>query len=136
MQFKYDVTFFSFSLQIMAMNNSPSKTEYNGHSYEFVGKVPEELVCKLCSKVLREPRQVVCCGQHYCHVCIERRIGTNYTCPNCRIPSFNHFRDTHFEQRVNTLKIDPLSSPQKGMQVDWRAVQPKASPQFFTGLCL
>ena len=91
--------------QIMAMNNSPSKTDYNGHSYDFVGRIPDELICKLCSKVLRDPKQVVCCGQHYCQACIEHRITTNFSCPNCRTPNFNHFRDTHFEQRVNTLKI-------------------------------
>ena len=89
----------------MAMNNSPSKMEYNGHTHDFVGRVPDELMCKLCSRVLRDPRQVVCCGQHYCQSCIERRINVNFTCPSCRTPSFNHFRDVHFEQRVNTLKI-------------------------------
>lgn len=80
--------------------NGPTAT-----SYEFVGKISEELICKLCSKVLRDPRQVVCCGGHYCHTCIQKRIDTNYSCPSCKTPSFNHFRDVHFEQRVNSLKI-------------------------------
>ena len=79
--------------------------DQNGPSYDFVGKVSEELVCKLCSKVLRDPRQVVCCGAHYCQNCIEKRINVNYTCPSCKTQNFNHFRDVHFEQRVNTLKV-------------------------------
>jgi TNF receptor-associated factor 4 len=87
------------------MNNTIPKVDNNGPVYEFAGKVPEELVCKLCSKVLRDPRQVVCCGAHYCQACIEKRIITNYTCPSCKTQSFNHFRDVHFEQRVNTLKV-------------------------------
>ena len=86
------------------MTQSPSK-EFNGQSIEFVGKVPDELMCRLCMKVLREPRQVVCCGQHYCSGCIDRRIKNNFSCPSCHTSNFNHFRDTHFEQRVNNLKI-------------------------------
>ena len=86
----------------MTMNNSPSKSD---QAYDFVGKIPDELVCKLCSLVLRDPRQVVCCGQHYCQSCVERRIKSDFTCPSCRTPSFAHFRDVHFEQRVNTLKV-------------------------------
>ena len=89
----------------MALNSTPSKAEFNGYSHDFVGKIPEELVCKICSKVLRDPRQVVCCGQHFCQNCIERRITTNFSCPNCRTPNFDHFRDVHFEQRVSNLKI-------------------------------
>lgn len=86
------------------MSNSP-KLEHNGYTFDFVGKVPHELSCKLCSKVLREPVQVVCCGQHYCKSCIERRIAANPTCPTCRTPNFNHFKDKHFEQRIDMLKI-------------------------------
>ena len=78
------------------MSNSP-KLEHNGYTFDFVGKVPSELTCKLCSKVLREPVQVVCCGYHYCKNCIERRINVNATCPNCHTPNFNHFKDKHFE---------------------------------------
>ena len=89
----------------MAMNNTSNKADVNGHSHDFVGKIPDELFCKICSKVLRDPRQVVCCGQHYCQGCIERRITTNFTCPNCHAANFNHFRDVHFEQRVSNLKI-------------------------------
>ena len=86
------------------MSNSP-KLEHNGYMFDFVGKVPPELTCRLCSKVLREPVQVVCCGHHYCKSCIERRITANATCPNCHTPNFNHFKDKHFEQRIDMLKI-------------------------------
>ena len=92
----------------MAMNTgtlNKKEQNSNGYAFEFVGKIPDELACKICNKVLRDPRQVVCCGQHFCQGCIEKRIITNYTCPNCRAPSFNHFRDVHFEQRIHQLKI-------------------------------
>ncbi len=87
------------------MSNTLPKKDLDGPSYEFVGKIPEELICRLCSKVLHDPRQVVCCGAHYCQSCIEKQINQNYTCPSCKTASFNHFRDVHFEQRVNNLKI-------------------------------
>lgn len=88
------------------MNNTmPAKMDHGGPTYDFAGKVSDELVCKLCSKVLRDPRQVVCCGAHYCQGCIEKRINSNYSCPSCKAQSFNHFRDVHFEQRVNSLKV-------------------------------
>ena len=86
------------------MSNSP-KLEHNGYTFDFVGKVPPELACRLCSKVLREPVQVVCCGHHYCKNCIERKIAAKSTCPNCHTPNFNHFKDKHFEQRIDMLKI-------------------------------
>lgn len=91
----------------MTMNTGTltKKGQNNGYAFEFVGKIPDELGCKICNKVLQDPRQVVCCGQHYCQGCIEKRIVTNYTCPSCRTPSFNHFRDVHFEQRIHQLKI-------------------------------
>lgn len=88
----------------MAMNSSPNKTDHNGYSFDFVGRIPDELVCKLCSKVLRDPRQVVCCGQHYCQGCIEQRIQSK-SCPSCHTVNFDHFRDRHFEQRISALKI-------------------------------
>ena len=92
-------------MQIITMNNTMPKMDHNGPSYDFVGRVSDELICKLCSKVLRDPRQVVCCGAHYCQGCIEKRINLNYSCPSCKTQNFNHFRDVHFEQRVNTLKV-------------------------------
>ena len=98
----FDSEILAFLPQIMS--NSP-KLEHNGYTFDFVGKVPSELTCKLCSKVLREPVQVVCCGYHYCKTCIERRINVNATCPNCHTPNFNHFKDKHFEQRIDMLKI-------------------------------
>ena len=94
----------SLPLSNQIMSNSP-KLEHNGYTFDFVGKVLPELTCKLCSRVLREPVQVVCCGQHYCKNCIERRIAANPTCPNCHTPNFNHFKDKHFEQRIDMLKI-------------------------------
>ena len=89
----------------MAMSNGSTKMENNSQKYEFVGKIPDELICKICKTVLSEPRQVVCCGQHYCKGCIERKITVNYVCPSCQTHSFNHFRDVHFEQRIIGLKV-------------------------------
>ena len=87
------------------MSNTLPKADLNGPVYEFIGRVPDELICKLCSKVLRDPRQVVCCGAHYCQQCIDKRINMSYSCPSCKTQNFNHFRDVHFEQRVTNLRI-------------------------------
>ena len=93
-------------LQIMSISNGTmNKVDNSIPMYEFMGKIPDELVCKLCNRVLAEPRQVVCCGGHYCKSCIEKRITVNYTCPQCKATNFNHFRDVHFEQRVMGLKV-------------------------------
>ena len=90
---------------MLAMSSSSLPKDINGPMHEFAGKVPEELMCKLCSKVLHDPRQVVCCGAHYCQNCIEKRINLNYSCPTCKTEGFNHFRDVHFEQRISNLKV-------------------------------
>ena len=59
---------------------------YGGHDQEFVCEVADRFICQVCTKVLREPRLAVCCGQHFCESCLNKwfaRQGRE-SCPHCR----------------------------------------------------
>ena len=49
----------------MAVANTPEKRKYGGHDHKFYDKVPEELICNICTKPLLEPHLTVCCGCNY-----------------------------------------------------------------------
>ena len=46
----------------------------------------EELLCVICTELVCDARQSVCCGSIYCKACIEKWLTTrvNGTCPSCR----------------------------------------------------
>ena len=54
--------------------------------FDYVGSVPDRLICCICMKVMKNPHLVVCCGQKYCASCIQKWIHTQPTptCPHCR----------------------------------------------------
>ena len=54
-----------------------------GYQCEFVGPVPEELLCKSCKLVARQPRIVDCCGEHFCQACIDPVLKHKKPCPSC-----------------------------------------------------
>ena len=54
-----------------------------GYQCEFVDQVPEELLCKSCKLVARQPRVVNCCGGHFCQACIDPVLEDKKPCPSC-----------------------------------------------------
>ena len=83
---------------------------HGGYDNEFVGKVPDRYICNICTNTLREPRLVVCCGQHYCHSCLEqwfaeKEINTQ-TCPHCRQKEeFSHVVDKKIKREILGMKV-------------------------------
>ena len=61
-----------------------------GYDHEFFDDVPAKYICSICTKVLREARLAVCCGQHFCNFCVTQWLkqGTGRTCPHCRAADF------------------------------------------------
>ena len=64
---------------------SDSKPQ-GGYEYDFKGKIHDRFFCSICTKVMRNPHLVVCCGQKYCGSCLDHWFKkTNPpTCPHCR----------------------------------------------------
>ncbi len=50
---------------------------------EFVGKLPDELLCSICMKVLNEPQMVNCCEQKFCKKCLTKWLTKRKTCLAC-----------------------------------------------------
>eukprot|EP01032_Pedospumella_encystans_P013995 gene13995-16091_t len=46
----------------------------------------EELLCVICTELVRDARQATCCGSLYCKACIEKWLTgkVDGSCPNCR----------------------------------------------------
>ena len=54
-----------------------------GYQCEFVGPVPEELLCKSCKLVAREPHITGCCEERFCQACIDPVLKDKKPCPSC-----------------------------------------------------
>ena len=93
----------------MAVAKVSEKAKYGGHDYEFCDKVPEELICNICTKPLLEPHLTVCCGQYYCESCLKYWFTKQKkeSCPHCRAEGvkFQHVPNKAIERKVNELKI-------------------------------
>jgi len=83
--------------------------QYGRHDHEFCDKVPEELICNICTKPLFEPHLTVCCGQYYCESCLKYwfKRQKKKSCPHCRAVGvkFQHVPNKAIERKVNELKI-------------------------------
>jgi len=47
----------------------------------------ERLKCVICTKVVKDPHLMVCCGQKFCHSCLQCwfREQEKEVCPHCRV---------------------------------------------------
>ncbi len=61
--------------------------------------------CPVCLHVTREPNLTSCCGQHFCHYCIQTILSNNKPCRFCKENSFMAFLDKKQKRRVLGLKV-------------------------------
>ena len=69
-------------------------------------------------KVLRDPRLVECCGQHYCDLCLNKWIiskNNEKTCPNCREKVFQSVLNKEKIREINALHVR-CSNTRKGCE--------------------
>ena len=64
----------------------PKSETVGGYDYNFEDKIHDRFICSICTKVMRDPHLLVCCGQKYCYSCLQRWLKTQWTpiCPHCR----------------------------------------------------
>ena len=81
--------------------------EYGGYDYDYVDKVPERILCTICTKVLRDPHLTGCCGQHFCESCLTQWLKkrTVKSCPHCREENFVHLHNKALKRDIQELKI-------------------------------
>ena len=73
-------------------------------SCDFVTDVPVDLLCPICSQILRDPFQTQCCGSLYCCDCLQTLVNEGKPCFSCQF-HVTAFRDVAAANRVNALTV-------------------------------
>ena len=76
-----------------------------GYNYEFVDKVENRLLCKLCKLTSRNPYLSVCCGKLFCNSCLYDVKTVVSACPVCHDKKFIIFKQTEAEQTIKSLHV-------------------------------
>ena len=84
--------------------------EHGGYDIDLVGgeDAADDLLCDVCSKLLRDPRLTLCCGKHYCETCLERWLEKQdsvNSCPQCRKTPFQHVLDKSMKRKISAIKV-------------------------------
>ena len=76
----------------MASAECSTTIEYGGYEVCFLGTPPERLVCSICTKVMRDPHLMACCGKEFCISCLQSWFNQQNTeeCPHCRATIQNY----------------------------------------------
>jgi len=61
-------------------------SDYGGYEECFLEEMPDRLICSICTKALRDPHLMACCGQKYCISCLNSWFTQQgeKQCPHCR----------------------------------------------------
>ena len=85
---------------LMAVSNHPQ-----GYLCEFIDPVSDDYYCKKCSLVARKLTFTSCCGESYCHACIDETIQQAKPCPACGQENFSIVELPAFQQRLGGLWV-------------------------------
>ncbi len=85
-------------------NNKMATYQETGYQCEFVDNV-KDYECPLCLHVTREPNLTSCCGQHFCHNCIQTALSDKKLSSFCKENDFMAFLDKKQKRKVLNLKI-------------------------------
>ena len=80
-------------------------THASGYPCEFVGPVSDDLVCRLCKCVAREPHLTSCCGETFCRKCIHRFFADVHPCPACQAPEFKPWFNVKYQRKISALEV-------------------------------
>ena len=83
-------------------------TPYN-REYNFVDDVPDHLFCMICTNVLREPCQMLCCRKYFSRSCSDKwykNCTVGPSCPHCRSKSkIRRNAIGLFHEEISKLKV-------------------------------
>ena len=75
------------------------------YQYEFIDPVPDICLCKKCSLVARRLIVTSCCGESFCHTCINNTQQDNQSCPVCEERSFTTLELKKYQRQINNLRV-------------------------------
>jgi len=81
-----------------------------GYTCEFVDQPPDDLLCKKCNHVAKNPQQLKCCGEFYCKSCLAswnvlHKASCSVKHKNKNEP-LDHFFDHKSNERIQKLKVE------------------------------
>jgi len=94
--------------QSREMSKMPmQKRTFGGYDYDFVEPPPSafQTECPICHLILREPYLVSCCGNNFCHSCIQQQQAENGPCPVCREYNFDVFPNQGLNRTLKQLQV-------------------------------
>ena len=65
----------------------------------------EEFECCLCMKMIMDSALSSCCGQHFCHSCIQNALAVNSVCPVCNKASIVVIQDKRRRRKMECLSV-------------------------------
>ena len=76
-----------------------------GYQFEFVGPVPEELLCKSCKLVAKKVYTTDCCTECFCQSCIDPVLKDKKPCPSCGEAEFSSFFFKGAQKKILALQV-------------------------------
>ena len=86
-----------------------------GYQCEFVGPVPEELLCKSCKLVPKKLFTTDCCTERFCQACIEQPLNDKKPCPRCGEADFSTLPIKGAQKKILALQVR-CAMKQKGCE--------------------
>ena len=87
-----------------------------GYDYDFIDKIPDNLLCQRCKRVARDPNVTSCCGEYFCKECISPFHRDNQPCPGCGEADFSMIFNRREQRYILSLK---LYCPMKNRGCEW-----------------
>ena len=75
-----------------------------GYDCDFTITPSDNLICRICLHVLRDPHLTSCCGHHFCYSCINKSYQRSTLCPLCQ-NTFTVFQAQNIIREVNALQV-------------------------------
>ena len=76
-----------------------------GYQCEFVGPVPEQLLCKSCKLVPKKLFTTDCCMECFCQACIEQPLNDKKPCPSCGEAEFTTLFIKGAQKKILALQV-------------------------------
>ena len=86
-----------------------------GYQCEFVGPVPEELLCKFCKLVPKKLNRTDCCEERFCQACIDPVLKDKKPCPSCGEADLSTFSTKASQKKILALQVR-CAMKQKGCE--------------------
>ena len=80
-------------------------TQSQGYQCEFIGSVPDHLLCQKCKFVARKLNYTSCYGESYCHDCVADSQQHGKACLACGEKGFNLLALPKHVRQIEGLQV-------------------------------